>query len=188
MLVRRGCLRLFATATVLTLHHHQYRALWYGGVLSCFREQVLVDRGYFHHKNRFATLNTIAIVEVCVFDALTVEESSVCRSEIAQIRMRRIHLEQTMMTREKPIVGQVEMCVGTAPDQKAVVLRERKNLAPVWAGCDFQIYLHKTDYIDRLCNLRTLWINDRSRDRRMPLRKGRWCRVRRGHAGSLQSR
>ena len=41
------------------------------------------------------------------------------------------------------------MSVGTATNQEAVVLIERKYTAFVWAGCDFQINLHLGSAIDR---------------------------------------
>ena len=53
------------------------------------------------------------------------------------------------MTRKVAILGQVEMGLGTAPDQKAVVLGKRKDSAFVRTGCDFQIYLHRGLMIDR---------------------------------------
>ena len=80
---------------------------------------------------------------------MTVEKRAVGRSEIAQVGVRRVHFEQAMITREVAILRQTEMSVGTAPDQKAVVLSERKDPAFVRTGCDFQIYLHRGLMIDR---------------------------------------
>ncbi len=103
----------------------------------------------FHDKNRLATLNSIAVIQERVLHAMTVQKRTVSRSEIAQIGVRRVHLQQTMITREVAILGQIEMGFGTAPDQKAVMLGERKDPAFVRTGCDFQIYLHRGLMIDR---------------------------------------
>src|SRR5262245_14730637 len=80
---------------------------------------------------------------------MTVEKRSVRRSKIAQIRMRRIHFQQAVMTREIPVVRQTEVSIRTAADQKAIVLCKRKDAAFVWAGCDFQIDLHWRSMCDR---------------------------------------
>jgi hypothetical protein len=73
---------------------------------------------------------------------MTIEKSSVRRSEVTQVRVRRVHLEQAVITREVAIVRQAEMRVRIATDQKRVVLSEGKDAAFVRAGCDFQIDLH----------------------------------------------
>jgi hypothetical protein len=59
--------------------------------------------------------------------------------------MRRIHFEQTMITRKVTIVRQTEMSVRVATNQKSVVLSERKDAAFVWAGGNFQVDLHGGD-------------------------------------------
>src|SRR6185436_4875262 len=54
-----------------------------------------------------------------------------------------------MIAREVTIVWQAQVRVGTATNQKAVVLSERKDAAFVRASCDFQIDLHWGLTIDR---------------------------------------
>ena len=149
MLVGRCRLRLFSPATVLTFNHHEHWPLRYSRVLSCFGEIIRNGCRNFHDENRLATLNSIAITQGRVLHAMTVEKRTVRRSEIAQVGVGRVHLEQAMMTREVAILGQVEMGLGTAPNQKAVVLGKRKDPAFVRTGCDFQIYLHRGLMIDR---------------------------------------
>ena len=105
MFIGRGCLCLFATATVQTLNHHENRTFRILGVMRCLRETFSCD---FHYENRFATLDAIAILQRRVFNSLTVEKCSIRGSKITQERVRWIHLEQAMITREKAIVGQAK--------------------------------------------------------------------------------
>src|SRR6185369_4598554 len=120
---------------------------------------------------------------------MPVEKRSVRRTKIAQVRVRWVHLEQTMITREVSIVRQTKMSIITAADQKSVVLSKGKDATFIRAGCDFQIDLHKTHPLITqifLCKLWNLWISVLSSDRQRPRRRTRSCKVRRGHAGSLR--
>lgn len=107
--------------------------------MRCFGKTFGCD---FHDENRFATLDAITIPQRRIFNSLTVEKCSIRRSQITEERVRWIHLEQTMITGEKTIVGQAKMSFRISTDQEAVVLRERKDAAFVWAGSDFQVDLH----------------------------------------------
>src|SRR5689334_1471556 len=103
MLVGRRSLRLFASPAVEAFDHHEDRSLRYAGVLRGFRE-IRSGSGDFDNENSFTTLNSIAAIEKCILDAMAVEKCSVGRSEIAQVRVRRVHLEQAMIAREVTIV------------------------------------------------------------------------------------
>lgn len=100
------------------------------------------SRGHFKKQYGFATLYAIAIFQRCFFDSLTVDEGPVGRAEVAQERVGRVNLQQTMVPREKTIVRQTKMGVVGSSDQKRIVLTESEDAALVRTCQNFEIDLH----------------------------------------------
>src|SRR5690349_23824894 len=108
MLVGRRCLCLFSSPAVQAFNHHEHRSFRHAGVLRGFGKVYRSGSADFDNENSFATLNSIAVIQERIPDAVAVEKRSVSRAEIAQVRMRRVHLEQAMIAREVTILRQTQ--------------------------------------------------------------------------------
>src|SRR6188474_425895 len=102
------------------------------------RDAGLRRRQYLDLEHRLAALYAVAASQVCTVDAHAVYKCSVGRAEISKERLRRCYLEQAMMARKKPVVGQAELGVLAPADHKCIVLIETEVPAGLGARHDVE--------------------------------------------------
>src|SRR6185369_3529491 len=136
---------LIAPTTVSTFNRDNDRASDSRGFRKIQRRSFV--RLNFDLQNGLPTLNPIAAAQVGLRHALSVHKSAVRRSQITQEATWRSNFQQTMMTREKLILRQVEMRGIAATDQEGVMLIESKLAAGVRSFQDSENNAHNGGYL-----------------------------------------